>query len=76
MVPGRHGLEEAVDLWAAENGREAVCGLSSHALQGFPVASPDLLVEETESTRTEAHGAWREAIDVFAMQQRVWHVLC
>jgi hypothetical protein len=75
MVPGRHGLEEALDLWAAENGREALCGLSSHDLQGLPVASQDLLGEETESAITEAHGAWRETIDVFSMQKRVWQVL-
>jgi hypothetical protein len=75
-VPGRHGLEEALALCAAEHGREALCGLSSHDRHGVPVASQDLWVEETESARTEAHGAWREAIDVFAMPQRVWQVLC
>src|SRR5215813_6907215 len=75
MVQGRHGVEEALDLCAAEHGREALCGLGSHHLQGFPVASQALLVEETESAGTEAHGAWREAIDVCSMQQRVWQVL-
>ena len=75
-MPGRHGVEEAVDRWAAEHGREAVCGLGSHALQGVPVASQDLLGEETESAGTEAHGAWREAIDVLSMQERVVQVLC
>lgn len=71
IVPGRHGLAEAVALWAAENGREALFGLSSHDFQGFPVASQDRLVEETESALTDAPGAWREAIDVFSMQQIV-----
>jgi len=75
IVQGRHGLEEALDLCAAENGREALCGLSSHDLQGFPVASQDLLVEETESAITDAHGAWRETIDVFSMQKIVLQVL-
>ena len=76
MVQGRHGLEEALDLCAAENGREALCGLSSHDLQGFPVAVQDLLGEEPDSAITEAHGAWRETIAVFSMQQRVVQVLC
>ena len=64
-VQGRHGLEEALALWAAEHGREALCGLSSHELPGFPVASQALLVEETESAITDAPGAWRETSDVF-----------
>src|SRR5882672_2879813 len=66
-VQGRQGLEEALDLGSAENGRKALFGLSAHDLQGFPVASQDLLGEETESAIPEAHGAWREAIDVFSM---------
>jgi hypothetical protein len=76
MVHGRHGLEEALDLWAAEHGREALCGLSAHDLPGVPVASPDLWGEDTESARTEAHGAWRETIDVWSMQKRVVQELC
>ena len=39
MGQGRHGLEEVLHLWAAATGREALCGLSAHDLQGFPVAS-------------------------------------
>ena len=76
MGQGRHGLEEALDRGAAANGRAAWCGLSSHALPGLPVASQDRLVEETESARTEAQGAWREASDVLSRQQSVWQVLC
>jgi hypothetical protein len=75
MVQGRQGLEEAWARCAAENGREAWFGLSSHALQGFPGASQDLLVEETESALTDAHGAWRETIAVFSMPKRGWQVL-
>jgi hypothetical protein len=75
LVQGCHGLEEAWDFCAAENGREALFGLSSHDLQDFPGASQDLLGEETASARTDAHGAWREAIDVFSMQQIVLQVL-
>ena len=75
-VQGRHGLEEALDLWSAENGREALCGLSAHDLQGFPGASQDLVGEETESAIPEAHGAWREALAVFSLPKGGLHVLC
>jgi len=76
MVPGRHGLEEAWDLLAAAHGREACCGLSSHARQGVPVASQDLWVDATARAVTEAHGAGREALAVVAMQEGVWPGRC
>ena len=75
-MQGRHGWEEAWDLWAAAHGREALCGLSSPDLHGVPVASQVLWVEETESARTDVQGAWRETIDMFSMQKSVLAVLC
>ena len=68
-------MEEAWALWAAAHGREALGGLRAHALHGVPGASQDLVGEETESARTEAQGAWREPIAVFAGQRGV-PVLC
>ena len=59
----------------AEHGREPLFGLGSHEFQGLPGAFEALLVEETQSAVTDAHGAWREAIVIFSMQDVVLKLL-
>jgi hypothetical protein len=68
MVPGRHGLAEAVDLWEAEAGWEPRCRLGAQACQGLPGACEDLVSEASQGAATEAPGAWCEAIALFALQ--------
>ena len=71
IVQGRHGLGGGVDLWRLRTVGSR-CSVSARmSLQGFPAAFEALLVEETEGAITDAHGAWREAIDVFSMQEIV-----
>ena len=45
MVQRSHGLEEAMNLLEAENGREPLFGLGSHEFQGLPGAFENLLGE-------------------------------
>jgi hypothetical protein len=58
MVPRRQGVEETMHLLEAENGREPLFGLGSHAFPGLPGACENLWVEKAQSAVPAAHGAW------------------
>jgi hypothetical protein len=60
-------VEETVPCFSAEESREAVLGLGSHAVEGLPGACKDVLGEEAESAGADAHGAWSEAVAMLAV---------
>ena len=68
IVQGGGGMEETAHLFQAEESRESVCRLGSNEVEGLPVAPKDVVGEEAEATRADAHGRWGEAIDVFSVQ--------
>jgi hypothetical protein len=71
VVQGRGHAEQATHFLHTEDGWEPVFGLSSNEVEDLPVALQNVQGEESNAARADAHGGWREVIDVFAMQ----HVL-
>ena len=67
IVSGGGSLEQASNLFNTEDGREPMFGWRTNEPQGVPVVREDMLVEEADTTVTDAHGSWGKAIDVFAM---------
>lgn len=67
LVPRGGSIEKTVPFVQAEESREAVCGLGSNEVKGLPVACKDVLGEESESAVADAHGAWRESVDIRAV---------
>ncbi len=76
VVQGGGGREEPPDLLHTEDGGETVGGVRAHEREGVPVARADVLREEAEATRAEAHGRWGEAVDVFPVEEGVLQLLC
>jgi hypothetical protein len=76
VVPGSGRHEESPDLLHPEDSEETVCGWRAYEGEGVPVALEDVLREEADAARAEAHGCWSEAVDVFPVQEGVLKVLC
>lgn len=67
-LKGGSGVEETVHLFQAEESRESVFGLCAHEVEGLPVARKDVVVEESDGAGADAHGAWRESVNILAVE--------
>ena len=76
VMQGRGGAEEPPDFLYTEDGGKMVCGLRAQEGEGMPVALKDVLREEADATRTDAHGRGGEAIDIFPVQEVTLQLLC
>lgn len=63
--------EHATHCLHTEESWEPVCGWSSHEVEELPSAFQNVEGEEADAARAEAHGGWREVIDVWARQHGV-----
>jgi hypothetical protein len=75
IVQGGSGRQETLDLLHTEHGGETVCDLRAYEREGIPITLEDMLREEADATGAEAHGRWRQAIDVFAGQEGTLQLL-
>ena len=66
-MQGGSGRQEALDLLHTEHGGETVRDLRANEREGIPSTLEDMWIEEADATVAEAHGRWRQAIDVFAV---------
>jgi len=71
LVEGGSRRADPSDGFNTADSGETVCGVRAHEREGVPVARADVLREEAEATRAEAHGSWGEAIDVVPVQEGV-----
>ena len=76
VVHGGGGREEPPALCHTEDGGETVGGVRTQEREGVPVTREDVLREEAETTRAEAHGRGGEAVDVLPVQEGVLQCLC
>ena len=67
-MQGGGGRQEPPDFLHTEDGGEMVGGLRAQERQRGPVALEDVLIEEANTAVADAHGGWREAVDVFAVK--------
>jgi hypothetical protein len=75
VVQGGSGREEPPALLNTEDGGEMMCGVRTHEREGMPIALEDVLREETDATRAEAHGRWRETSNALPVQPVVLQLL-
>ena len=75
VVQGSGRMEEPPDLLHTEDGGETVSGLRTKEREGGPVTLEDVLREEADAARADAHGRGGQAIDVFAVQEGVLQLL-
>jgi hypothetical protein len=75
VVQGGGGGEEALDLLHTEDGGEPVGGLWAQECQRGPIAFEDVLIKKADAAVAEAHRSWRQAIDVFAVQEITLEIL-
>src|SRR5262249_45556089 len=76
MVEGGGRLQESLHLLHTADGREPVGGWCTQERERGPIALEDMLREEADATRAEAHGRGGQAIDVFAVQAIALQCLC
>jgi len=69
------GRQESPHFLHTEDSGEVVGGLRAQERQRGPVALEDVLREEANTAGADTHGSWREAVDVFAMQERALEFL-
>jgi hypothetical protein len=75
VVQGGGRREEPPDLLHTEDGGEPVGGVRTEECEGVPVAFEDVLIEEADTTVTDAHRRWGEAVDIFPVQEVVLEFL-
>jgi len=68
--------EQATHFWHTADGWEPVGGLRSHEVEDLPIALQNVEGEEADAAGADAHGGWRELIDVWAMQNVLLELGC
>src|SRR5712691_3009164 len=68
VVQGCGHTEQATHCLHTEDSWKPVFGLRSNEVEELPIALQNVEVEEADAAVADAHGGWRELIDVFAMQ--------
>ena len=76
IVHGCRRLRKTSDFFHTEDGGEPVCGLSANEVEELPGTLQNVQGEESEAAGADAHGVWRELIDVFAMEHIVLELGC
>ena len=67
VVPGWGQAEQATPFVHTVESGEPVCGLRALEVEELPSAFQHVEGEEAGAAGAEAHGGWREVIDVFVM---------
>jgi hypothetical protein len=69
VMQGSSGRQEAFDLLNTEDSGETVRDLRANERESIPITLENVLIDEAEAAVAAAHGRWRQAIDVFAVQE-------